>query len=153
MGELWKVLMVMFFVGTFAVMAIGIGKDFERAAVMETVERVPVPKVLSDFWPECRSGIGVTWREVDTKRAQRWSIFPCEDRWWYRYEEYQGTGTLWYATKIREFWYDAPPEMHRPFRRLLLSANSLEPWDATPTPATPDGTVYDPRPAAPRRTP
>lgn len=101
-------------------------------------EILPVPKAL--VWYPCECGVGIAWRKLYQEEpqrlyiTQRWGVWPCGDVWWYRYEEWTGTGTLWYGTKIREFWYDAPPEMMRQFRKVLLYSKDVECFNATPTP-------------------
>lgn len=75
----------------------------------------PVPKSLLIPYPECRTGWGMSWADLDggyPRRRQTWSAWPCGSFWAFRYQEWLSSddGLIWYYVKLREFWYDCPVE-------------------------------------------
>jgi hypothetical protein len=89
--------------------------DFERPP--EGVEwfEAPVPKALSNPYPECRTGWGMSWRDPsgpEPRRRQTWIAWPCGSFWAFRYQEWLQSedGLHWYHVKLREFWWDTPVE-------------------------------------------
>lgn len=139
--ELWQILMIAFLVGSFAIMALGIGADFGRSAdpliLPADVEFLTLDAgdVLP---PECRQGVGIAWRDPAAERTETFGIWPCSDEEWvFRYQEWRSYETVWYSQKLREHWYTAPRSVAAEMRKVFIYARDMRPIE-TPTPEVGD---------------